>query len=68
MLREELRESDIPGRTTIHKRIEETLQEHLDQLSRDMQVSAAATYFLDNLINGGTAFLGENFIHNGHVV
>jgi hypothetical protein len=45
MLREELRESDIPSRTTIRKRIQETFEEHLDQLSDDMQVSVAATHF-----------------------
>lgn len=40
MLREELRESDIPGRTTIRKRIEEVLDEHLDQLEKDLKVSS----------------------------
>jgi hypothetical protein len=38
MLREELKESDIPGRTTIRKRIEEVLEDHLDTLKQDMQV------------------------------
>ena len=43
MLRSELRESDIPHRTTIKKRVEEVLEEHLDQLQKDMKV---CSYFL----------------------
>ena len=38
MLRKELRESDIPGRTTIRKRIEEVIEEHLDKLEDEMAV------------------------------
>jgi hypothetical protein len=38
MLRKELRELDIPHRTTIRKRVEEVLSEHLDKLEREMAV------------------------------
>ena len=38
MLHKELRESDIPGRTTIRKWIEEVLEEHLDRLQDEMVV------------------------------
>lgn len=38
MLREELRASDIPGRTTIRRRVEEVLEEHLDKLETEMKV------------------------------
>lgn len=38
MLRQELKESDIPHRTTIRKRVEEVLSERLAQLGRDMEV------------------------------
>jgi hypothetical protein len=39
MLRKELKESDIPGRTTIRNRILEMLGELLSQLEEDMKVS-----------------------------
>jgi hypothetical protein len=39
MLREELQDSDIPSRTTIRKRVDEVLEQHLAQLKRDMAVS-----------------------------
>lgn len=38
MLREELQNSDIPGRTTMRARIHELLDGHLDQLEEAMQV------------------------------
>jgi hypothetical protein len=38
MLLEELQESDIPHRTTIRKRVEEVLSEHLDELEKEMAV------------------------------
>ncbi|KAI0039264.1 hypothetical protein FA95DRAFT_1504405, partial [Auriscalpium vulgare] len=41
MLREELRESDIPGRTTIRHRIKEQLEDHFLELSRVMRVGHA---------------------------
>jgi hypothetical protein len=44
MLREELRDSDIPSRTTIRKRVDEVLDQHLAQLKRDMAVRPL--YFL----------------------
>jgi hypothetical protein len=38
MLRSDLNESDIPGRTTMHSRIKELSEEHLDGLARKMKV------------------------------
>ena len=35
----ELKESDIPHRTTIHTHIEEVVEEHLKQLQADMEVN-----------------------------
>ena len=45
MLRKELRESDIPGRTTIRKRIEEVYEEHLEKLRGEMEVRLYALTF-----------------------
>ncbi|PBK62342.1 hypothetical protein ARMSODRAFT_895744, partial [Armillaria solidipes] len=39
MLREELTDADIPHRTQIRSRVMEIWEEHLKQLSREMQVS-----------------------------
>ena len=39
MLREDLKDSDIPHRTTICARVRETLEIHLKRLEDDMQVS-----------------------------
>jgi len=47
MLRKELNESDIPGRTTIRKRIEEIFEEHLCELQREMNVCSLAFTFLN---------------------
>ena len=49
MLRKELNESDIPGRTTIRKRVEEIFEEHLCELQRDMNVCPFAFAFLNKL-------------------
>ena len=38
MLKADLQDSDIPGRTTLRKRIEELLKEHLDALAIELQV------------------------------
>jgi hypothetical protein len=43
MLRKDLQDSDIPGRTTIRKRVDEVLTEHLCQLEKEMKVSTSAT-------------------------
>ena len=39
MLQQELKDSNIPHRLTIRKRIDEVLEEHLTRLEEDMQVS-----------------------------
>ena len=38
LLRQELKESDIPGRSTIRKRIEKVYQDYLKQLENEMAV------------------------------
>jgi hypothetical protein len=38
LLRQELKESDIPGRTTIHNRIEKAYDDHMKQLGEEMMV------------------------------
>ena len=38
MLRKELKESDIPGRTTIRNRIEKIYTQHLEELTEEMKV------------------------------
>jgi hypothetical protein len=38
LLRQELKESDIPGHTTIRKRIEKVYQDYLKQLEEEMAV------------------------------
>ena len=39
LLRQELKESDIPGRTTIRKKIDQVYQDYLKQLEEEMTVS-----------------------------
>jgi hypothetical protein len=39
MLRETLKESDIPGRTTIRERIDKMAEDHLKELEEEMKVS-----------------------------
>ena len=43
MLREELKDEDIPHRTTVRNRILEIWDEHLDQLANEMQVCLHTT-------------------------
>ena len=38
LLRQELKESDIPGRTTMRKDIDEAFQDHLKKLEEEMAV------------------------------
>jgi hypothetical protein len=38
LLREELKESDIPSRTTIRKRVEQAYEKHMEQLEVDLAV------------------------------
>ena len=38
LLRQELKEPDIPGRTTIRNRVEKTYQDYLKRLEEDMGV------------------------------
>jgi hypothetical protein len=39
LLRKELKESDIPSRSTMRNRIEEAYDEHMKQLEEDMAVT-----------------------------
>ena len=38
LLRQELKESDIPGRTTLRNRIEKAYDDHMKQLGEEMMV------------------------------
>ena len=49
MLRAELKESDIPHRTTIHTCVEEVVAEHLKQLQADMEVSQSFLFCTNQL-------------------
>ena len=46
MLRKELRDSDIPHKTTIRDRVEEVLMEHFDNLEKEMHVSKSFIHLL----------------------
>jgi len=39
LLHQELKESNIPGHTTIHKKIDKVYQDYLKQLEEEMTVS-----------------------------
>jgi hypothetical protein len=38
LLRQELKESDIPGRTTLRKKVEKAYQDYLKKLEEEMAV------------------------------
>ena len=68
MLRKELRDSDIPHRTTIRNRILEVWDNHLDQLANAMQVPLS---FISTRKHGLTCDSGvfrQSLIYDGHVV
>ena len=44
LLRESLREKDIPGRTAIRKCIDEMMETHLETLSRELKVKTCNMY------------------------
>jgi hypothetical protein len=50
MLRDELKDEDIPHQTHVHNRILEIWDEHLDSLSEDMKVKLPALFLCDYLI------------------
>jgi hypothetical protein len=45
MLRQELKESDIPGRTTIRAHIDKVQDEHLKNLEKDLKASPYDKYY-----------------------
>lgn len=45
MLRESLKDSDIPHRTILRERILERLTEHMDKLKKDMSVCIYKTLY-----------------------
>jgi hypothetical protein len=47
MLRADLKESDIPGRTTIRSRISEITEDHLGKLEKEMKVPPDVTLFIN---------------------
>ena len=56
MLRKELGESDIPGRTTIRTHIQEVFEDHLNELQRNMNVRHFF-FFLTDIIDLDTRHL-----------
>lgn len=42
LLREELKESDTPSRSTMRNRIEEAYEEHIKQLQEEMEVTTVS--------------------------
>lgn len=62
LLRKELKESDIPGRTTIRKRVEEVLAEHLVQLGEEMKVCNFHSSIIPRIHNI-IECRWENFLH-----
>ena len=51
LLRQELKELDIPGRTTIRNRVEKAYQDYMKQLEEDMAVWKSNCYIVKSLIN-----------------
>jgi hypothetical protein len=68
MLRKELRDCDIPGRTTIRKRIGEVLDEQLERLTEDMAVCYIFSIRCVALMLLLTEISRENIIYYGYVV
>lgn len=73
MLREELKDTDIPHRTKLRERVQEIWEDHLDTVTMEMKVLYSiqmATTFSDllhvTLVYAG--FNGQNLSNNGHVV
>ena len=50
LLRQELKESDIPGRTTIRNRIEKAYEDYLKQLEEEMAVCILFSLVIEILI------------------
>lgn len=64
MLREELKDKDIPHRTMLRKRIDEILEQHLIQLERDMSVCYQASLVFIIAIDIGSEICWENFVYH----
>lgn len=65
LLRQELRDEDIPHRTALRERIGVVFEEHLQQLERDMKVSYLS--YAMNLTYTVTEVCGENLDHHRHL-
>ena len=68
MLRKELRDSDIPGCTTIRKRVEEVLNEQLERLVKDMAVFCIFSLHHVALTLLPTEISQKNIIYYGYMV
>jgi hypothetical protein len=51
MLREELRDEDIPKRTHIRKRVLEIWNDHIEELAKEMKVSQISGHRFIGLMN-----------------
>jgi len=67
LLRKELKESDIPGRTTIRNRVEKSYQDYMKQLEEDMAV-CKSIYFNYKNTNYFVEISWKNIIHNRWMV
>jgi hypothetical protein len=67
MLRADLRDTDIPGRTTLRSRVTELFNEHLEQLETEMKVSTYPFIVL-TVAHSLLEISWQDIIHHGHVV
>lgn len=68
MLRQELRDSDIPHQTALRSRIEEVFDLHFEQLGKEMVVSFHLDILLSLLLKHAVGFYGQNIDNHGYVV
>lgn len=68
MLREELKDEDIPHRTQVRTRILEIWDEHLDRLADEMKVKLSTLFSCSVSNSDFLEITWENLIHNGYVV
>lgn len=67
LLRQELKESDIPGRTTIRNRVEKSYNDYIKQLEEEMMV-CELIYFSGKITDLVVEISGENILYHRHMV
>jgi hypothetical protein len=68
LLREELKDEDIPHRTTIRNHIFQVWDRHLEQLENEMQVRVMKTISQYEMIDSHIELRWQGVIYNRHVV